>query len=165
MQIGDLVSFEKVRWQVESQRDDLFVIRSWDDQTKEVHPKYLGVKVLVHPPSRWPFVMVPVRVKDGPVVKLTIVREGKVWVFEPLIDWVPADRVRAGGAIFINPTTKLKTGEIVVAHHKSNRLARIAITPSFGSVAQRQAREAKAAPVEIKSVHERVMDDDLFDEP
>lgn len=54
--------------------------------------------------------------------------------------------------------------EIVVAHHKSQRLARIAITPSFGSVAQRQARVQKPKP-EVRSVYERVMDDDLFDEP
>lgn len=164
MQIGDLVSLEKMRWQVESQQDDLFIIRAWDGQTREVHPKDLGVKVVTHPPTRWPFILVPVRVKDGPVVKLTIVRENKVWIFEPLIDWVPADRIRAGGAIFINPSVQLKTGEIVVAHHKSNRLARVAITPSFGSVAQRQARAQKPKP-EVRSVYERVMDDDLFDEP
>lgn len=163
MQIGDLVLFEKTHWQVESQNDHLFVLRAWDGQTKEVHPKDLGVKVLTHPPTRWPFIMVPVRVKDGPIVKLTIVRENKVWLFEPLIDWVPADRVRAGGAVFINPKTKLKVGEIVIAHHKNNRMARIAITASFGSVAQRQAR-VKPKP-EVRSVYERVMDDDLFDEP
>lgn len=163
MQIGDLVLFEKTRWQVESQHDNLFILRAWEGRTREVHPKDLGVKVLTHPPTRWPFCTAPVRVKDGPIVKLTIVRENKVWLFEPLIDWVPADRIRAGGAIFINPAAKLKIGEVLVVHYKSNRAARITITSSFGSVAQRQARAQPNKPA-ARPIYERLMDDDLFDD-
>lgn len=161
MEIGDIISLDGEHWQAESQRDRLFVLRSWDNRTIEVHPRDEKAKLVAHP-NRWPFLTAPIRTSEGPMTKITIVRERKVWLLEPLVDWVPSSRLRAGGAFFLNPALKLKRGEILIVHYKSERMSRVTVTPTFGTSAQRRAR-ATVKPVKILSVHDRIAND-LFDD-
>jgi hypothetical protein len=119
--------------------------------------------VLYNPSESWPFTSVPDKLKAGPLRRVT---RGTT-LLRPMVDWMPSDFLRSGGAIFFNPALRLNTGEILVATHQSGALSRITITEAFGTVRRKVARAEKRAappPREPMSVYDRLMAGDIFED-
>lgn len=169
MKIGDIVLLDKQRWLVLDQRPGkLCRIRTWEGTEQEV-PESADTNptsglTLEASSGTWPFLTVPLRAKDGPIVRVTFARGGALRDLEPLVDWVPSGLLRPGGPVFLNPSLGLRFGEVVGAVHKSGRQVRLTVTQAFASVRLRQQRlAAERQPVVLKTVYDRLMSDDFED--
>ena len=170
MRIGDIATHQGKCWLVASTKaGHLCVLRAWDGSEAEVpdgceKDPESGLKVVAHP-STWPFIAAPIRSKAGPIVRVTIVREGRQLELEPLVDWVPSSMQRPGGPIFFNPELRLQRGEVLVACYQSGKTTRLMVNASFATVKRRQQRiqQANQPPVR-RTVYDRLMsdDDDMF---
>lgn len=168
MKIGDVVSFQDKRWFVASTKPGrICVLRTWEGVETEVpeafdQAKESGLRIIAEP-SRWPFLTVPMRIKEGPLIKMTMVRQGRSLELEPLVEWAPSSTMRPGGPVYFNPSLRLQRGEIVVAVHKSGKMARLMVNAAFASVRVRQHRAFLASqPPARRTVYDRLMADDEF---
>lgn len=171
MKIGDIVQFDNRRWLVLfNLPGKLCRLRTWDGAETDVpgsadtNPE---MKLTLEASSGdWPFLTAPLRAKDGPIVRATLARNGILRDLEPLVDWAPSSGLRPGGPVFLNPRLQLRVGEVIGAIHQSGRQVRLSVAQGLASVKARQVRLAKERqPVVRKSVYERLMDDDLFEDP
>jgi len=165
MKIGDVVQYGDSRWKVLSFSRELrlFTLMNLEGSKVEVpDDSDTGDKpilsVLSNPADSWPFAIAKMSQQSGPVIEI---RRG-ARVLSPMIDWVPSDFIRPGGAIFFNPYLRLKTGEILAVQHKSGRLSRITITKAFGTVQRKKARATKAVPKPMPSSYDRILDGKMF---
>lgn len=165
MHIGDVVAYKGTRWLVTGTKPGLLcALRAWDGTEAEVpaladKDPTSGVQVLAEP-GKWPFLTTAMRTKDGPIVRITMVRNGRAQELEPLVEW-SSSMDRPGGPVYFNPSLRLQRGEILVASHKSGKMTRLMVNASFGSVKLRQQRVAKAnEPPPRRTVYDRLMSDD-----
>lgn len=166
MKVGDVVRYQESRWKVLAFQPGLRVYTLANNQGKVEAPddaEALGdLQVLFNPGQDWPFVVVPILSKGGPIVK---VLRGETEL-EFMIDWVPSDFVRSGGPIFFSPALHLRRGEVLSGIHKlADVRSRISVTHSFGSAKARKNRlgQPQKTPAP-KTTLDRLMDESPFDE-
>jgi hypothetical protein len=167
MDIGDIVTYQGVRWSVLS-RDRSFGVcslSSWDGRRINV-PDGLDsghaseVKV-IHRPSTWPFVSVPMRPKSG---RVTEVHRGTQQL-QPFEDWAPSGMFCIGGSLFFNPALRLRPGESLILVHERGSRSRVVLTRSFGTVAHKKKRAAEPwKPHRPKTAYDRLMGKDPFED-
>ena len=167
MHITDVVTYQDKRWLVTSLKPGkLCVLHAWDGAETEVPATFdkdpdSGLKVVAEA-SKWPFMTAPMRAKAGPIVQVAIGQN----ILIPLTDWVPSDVTRPGGPIYFNPALRLELGVVLVAKHKNGSLTRLKVNMAFASVRLRQERTRLAnQPPVRRSVYERLMDDDEYEDP
>lgn len=171
MRISDVVTYQDKRWLVTTAKPNrLCVLRTWEGSETEVPLSFdkdetSGLKRVAET-SKWPFLSVPMRLKDGPIVRVTIGRNGRTQELAPLTDWVPSNMTRPGGPIFFNPELRLQRGEVLVAAYRSGRMTRLTVNAAFGSVKQRVRRaELANQPPVAPTVYDRLMaTEDEFDD-
>lgn len=165
MKIGDVVQYDGSRWKVLSHSRELrlFTLMNLegskvevpDDSDKGEKP---AIAVLYNPADSWPFAIAKMSPRSGPIVEI---KRG-ARVMSPLVDWVPSDFIRPGGALFFSPYLRLKTGEILVVVHKNGHLSRITITKAFGTVHRKKARAARPEVKPLPSSYDRILDGNMF---
>ena len=136
MRHGDLTS--------ETIADDL------DEREPEV------CQVIANPPETWPFVVVPQRTKLGRL--LTVSRpfvNGPVLPLARFHDWLIADPMQPGGAVFFNPALGLRLGDILVASYQHGS-GRIRIPRDFLSAAQVKERSEREEEAPQLNVYDRL---------
>lgn len=166
MNIGDIVSYQGTRWAVLT-RDSSFgtcSLSTWEGRRIDV-PDSLdkpgsGLEV-VHRPSAWPFVAVPMRPKSGRVIE---VHRGTQQL-EPFEDWVPSGMFSVGGSLFFNPNLKLRPGEVLILVHERGSRSRVILTRSFGTAKHKKRRAAEPwKPRKPKTVYDHLMGKDPFED-
>lgn len=166
MRVGDVVTYQGKRWAVTLLKTGrLCVLRTWEGEETEVPDTYekdpeSGLKVVAEP-GKWPFLTAPLRTKDGPLVRVTIVRNSRQRELGPLVDWAPSGMLRPGGPVYFSPELRLEQGEVLVATYRSGKMTRLTVNVGFASVKRRQqrARQANLPPVR-RTVYDRLMADD-----
>lgn len=157
MRVGDLVLYQEgVRWvvvRIDSETRMALLVNqeghrvevpdTIDRDTPE------AIQIVANPPSEWPMIAFPTKRGTGPIMQITL--PGNVGRQELVAwgDWVPADPVREGGALYFSPDLNFRQGMVLIAHFRNGSKSRITIPRSFGTVAKRVA--SAAAP---KVVHE-----------
>lgn len=96
-------------------------------------------QVVANPAAEWPLVAFPTKRGTGPITVITLPGPVRNRDLEAWVDWVPADPVREGGALYFNSELNLRQGEVLLATFRNGTKGRITIPRSFGTVAQRQA--------------------------
>lgn len=167
MEIGDVTLYQNQYWKLVTRNTNFrtCVITDFDGNKVEIPDdldKSDKLAVLYNPSKSWPFTSVPDKIKAGPLRRVS---RGTT-LLRPMVDWMPSDFLRSGGAIFFNPALRLSTGEILVATHQSGALSRITITKAFGTVRRKIARaeNRSAPPKEPMSVYDRLMAGDIFED-
>lgn len=170
MKLGDVVFYEGERWKVTKHHREYRVceLTQWSLEKAEV-PDDLDTNpeegrplasVLFNPTTDWPFVTVKIRSEGSGPVRLVQRASEQL---APFYDWVPGDLYRPGGAIFLNPDLRLRTGEVLVAGHRNGSRSRIELGPTFGTIARRKARAAspprRPGP---KNRYDRILGTDPF---
>lgn len=143
MNLGAVVRYEEKLWRVyklDSHVRTATLIR-WGGHLQEVADDDPNVVVVANL-DQWPVVTARVKPTAGPLVKLSLTRNGRSRALEPLVDWVPSDLMRAGGSIFMKPELNLRVGEILIAEYANGNATRIVITKRYGSMAQRKAPQS-----------------------
>jgi hypothetical protein len=143
VELGDIVEFDGIRWKVASfnVQHRTCLLTRFDGPPREVpddldtHPEEGGpsLTVLFNPAKTWGYVTAPLKTRGGRMVELR--RNFRVLV--PMMDWVPGDFHRPGGAIFLNPELEIHRGEILAVRHANGNLSRVAVTGNFGTVHHR----------------------------
>jgi len=165
VRIGNIVEYQDKRWLVTGQKPGrLCVLRTWEGTEVEVPEQFdkdatSGLKI-VGASQTWPFLTAPMRGKEGPVTQVTIMRDGRQRVLQPLTDWVPASLHQPGGALYFNPSLHLQRGEILVASRKSGKMDRLVVNAGFLTLRQRQRRATMATQTPTRSVYDHLLDDD-----
>lgn len=159
--LGALVEYDGALWVVEqvdgtaktlylSQGQPGVLVEIVDDDPKAV--------LKGHPRSDWPFEVMQTEIRHGAIQKVLRTTKEGVVELQRLQDWVPSNFQRPGGPIFFNPQLRLRTGEVLLIQHASGHKKRLTITPSFGSLAKREARRKKAQQKsEPKTVYKRIL--------
>jgi len=167
MKIGDVVLYQSQYWKLVTCNSEYRTCMAMDFDGNKVeipddYDESGQLVVMYNPSASWPFTSVPDKLKAGPLRRVT---RGTT-LLRPMVDWMPSDFLRSGGAIFFNPALRLSTGEILVATHQSGALSRITITKGFGTVRRKVARaEKKSAPPKTPlSVYDRLMAGDIFED-
>lgn len=166
MDIGDVVQYRQSRWRVISFSPGLRVYTLANAKGKTEAPDDAealeDLQVLFNPGREWPFVVVPIQSKGGPIVK---VFRGEQEL-ELMVDWVPSDFVRSGGSIFFSPNLNLRRGEVLSGVHQSGGVrSRITISPSFGSAKTRKRRSLQPQKTaKPKTMLDRLIENNPFDE-
>ena len=121
------------------------------------------VQVLANPPKDWPNAYIPQRPKFGKLVSVTRPGlNGTSTDLVPLLDWAVAEPSQAGGAVFFNPSLRLKYGDQLLAVYERGSM-RIEIPREFLSTAQKITRAAAPPPAPRKiSVYERLRQPNPF---
>jgi hypothetical protein len=166
MRIGNLVEFQDRRWLVTGKRTGLLcLLRAWDGTEVEV-PELadkdvtFGLKVAAQAQA-WPFLTAPMRVKEGPVIRVTLMRTGQQRELQPLVDWAPASPYQPGGALFFNPALRLQRSEVLIAIRQRGKMDRLVVSTGFGTLKQRQQRASLAnQPPPKVSVYDHLLADD-----
>jgi len=164
MKIGDILFYQDRYWKLETSNREFRTCQlvSFDGTKQEVaddlDENNSTVLIVCNPAEQWPFCSIAIKVKAGPLRGIT--RAGTV--LTPMVDWIPSDFQRPGGAIFFNPRLRLKVGEILVATHQDGSFSRITITPGFGTLKRKAARAKAKEPKPQQSVYDQLMDDSLF---
>ena len=144
MKLGDVVDFDGIRWKVSSfnSHHRTCLLTRFEGDPREV-PDDLDTDpdedlppatVLFNPSESWGCVIAPLKTKAGRIVEVR--RNARV--LEPMVDWVPGDFHRPGGAIFLNPELGAHRSEILAVRHANGSLSRVAVTGNFGTVQRRQ---------------------------
>ncbi len=166
MNIGDVVLYQESRWKVLAFVPGLRVYVLANAQGKIEAPDDAealeDLRVLFNPGQDWPFVVVPILSKGGPIVKIL---RGETEL-EFMVDWVPSDFVRSGGSIFFSPGLHLRQGEVLSGIHQLGGLrSRIAVLPSFGSIKARRRRSQQSRKMLApKTTLDRLIDTSPFDD-
>jgi len=143
MELGDIVEFGGDRWKVSNFNPNhrTCLLTRFDGPPQEVpddldlnSDEKTSLTVLFNPFKSWKYVTAPLKTKAGRMIELR--RNSRI--LEPMVDWVPGDFYRAGGAIFLNPELNIHQGEILAVRHITGSLSRVAVTRNFGTVARRQ---------------------------
>ena len=162
MEVGDVVLYQGVHWRVLSYNRSfrLCILANWEDRIEvpddlDGHPG--NELTVVCQPSSWPFIAAPTKTNAGRIVEVT--RDGKP--LQPLVDWVPGNMFRSGGALFLNPALKLQTGEVLTAKHEKGLLSSVRINRGFGTGAHRKRRKSTSwKPPKPTTAYDRLMSDD-----
>lgn len=148
---------------VDSMAKTLFLSCGQPGELIEVAEDDPGIRVVAYPRLSWPFEVSPTRVSFGPVREILRTNRTGGAVLRRLQDWVPSNFQRSGGPIFFNPSLRLRTGEVLVLQDSKGRLSRMTITPTFGSLAKREARREKGKPQPV-TVYDRILKGPFDDE-
>jgi hypothetical protein len=172
MRLGDVVEWGGHRWIVRRiERHTRTAILNSGELTNETVPDDLDktkptlCQVISNPPQDWPFVAITQRPKFGRLLRIT--RPSLAGTTAELVafhDWVVADPIQPGGAIFLNPSLNLRHGDQLLAVYERGN-ARIQIPREFLSTSQRVARAT--APEEEApriSVYDRLRRNDFADD-
>ena len=145
LRIGDLVEYHGDRWFVTRVDRSVrtVILRKFDNVAEEVPNNDPECRVIANLPSSWPFIAAPRHSKAGPIDRITISRGGTPKLLRPMIAWVPSEALHNGGVIYFHPLLDLKQGEVLVAHHRSQHLSRLNITPTYGTAQRRLALEER----------------------
>jgi len=167
---GDLVFFQGRTWLVQMydpRRLRVAQLLAADGAALEVacdldktDPTFL---VLSNPSADWPFVTVPEKPRWGRVREVSRILNRQLLPLTPIADWVLAEPMRCGGALFLNPALSLKPGDILqVGYEKSESRSNVGISPTFGTVTHRKAVAAAAPKVKKgpASSYDRLLSDD-----
>lgn len=163
MQVGDLIELESKRWIVVSfdRTSQVGLVVDQDGTRRELANDMEGLNIVANPSKEWPLLVGPTRPGAGPFVKLSVPslpgRPNRV--LEPWSLWIQSDPVRDGGGIFIHPSVRLLTGDVLLAEHKSGTIVRIQVPRTFATTAQRVARATRPPPEPINRFS-RMLDDD-----
>ena len=170
MRLGDLVEWGGQRWIVRRVERDTRICILHDGKNVETIPDDLdklkpGIcQVIANPPNDWPNVSLTSRPKFGRIVNVQQPTLGGTHNLEPLHDWMVADPLQPGGAIFFNPILRLKYGDQLLAIYERGR-ARIEIPREFLSTAQRIAKAQAPEPEPRKiSVYDRLRRNEFADD-
>jgi hypothetical protein len=173
MNVGDLAIYEGDRWitiRVNSETRMALLINQAGrrvevpDTIEEDTPDAL--EVVANPAANWPLVAFPTKRGTGPILSISMPGPVQSTDLATWADWVPADPVREGGALYFNPELRLRPGEVLLATFKNGSKGRITIPRSFGTVQQRivasQTAPAKMLPPEERTRFNRgdVLGDD-----
>lgn len=142
---GDLVQFKGSYWKVLSGDTGVrtVTLQSWEDELLEIPDDDPNLRMLSKP-GQWPFVLAPrVPLKAKRPRRLVRVVQGHTIDLIPFCEWSPTGLLQLGGPIFLSPSLRLRPGETLVLHYDNGIVSRLAITPSFGSAAQRRRRLVK----------------------
>ncbi len=119
-----------------------------------------NVKVLSNPPETWPFISVPVKPRKGRVIAvLRPVGQTPVSLVR-FVDWMPADPVNSGGAVFLSPDLGLRMGDTVLVQYEDKTFARVTIPSSFGTVKQRTDKATPKTKPAQRTAYTQLLDDD-----
>jgi hypothetical protein len=165
MKVGDIVLYQETRWKVVGHSTSFRTVQlvAFDGRKNEI-PDDLDqspeLRVLYHPPTQWPFAVCSAT-RGGPLRSMA---RGNVGL-SPMEDWVPSDFLRANGAVFFNPSLRLRHGEVLVGVHQDGTRSRIAVTKSFGTVQRRTklARDPAKVRGPLSSI-DRLLNSSLLDE-
>lgn len=136
MKVGDVVEYQKVLYRVlrANRLVHAMVLAPWGSDNIEVADNDPEVKELHNPADKWPVAIVMLKHRAGPMRE--VMRRGKA--LTPLLEWMPGDPFRPGGAIFLNPDLHLKRGEVLTVRHQDGTTSRVSISAGFGTVAQKR---------------------------
>lgn len=164
IQIGDLVEFEGARWLVSQQHRGVrtVVLRQLDGRSQEIPNDLPACKVIVHLPSKWPFLKLPE--KSSPITDITIARDAKTSVLKPMHAWVPAEPLHNGGVIYFHPKLDLRPGEVLAAKHANGQLTRVNITKSYGTLRRKLDLEESKKPVVPQTRYDHLLMEDEGDD-
>lgn len=165
MKLGDLVRHLDRMWSVthyDPRRTRTASLLAADGAAVEVPydlDKTGGLVVVANPADNWPFLTIPDRPKLGKLLSF--------WKspseLQPIVDWVPAEWSRSGGAIFFNPAVQLRYGDMIVARYEKGSPVRVDIPRSFGTVRQKsvqvQTQKAEAELVKEKTAFSKLLED------
>lgn len=170
MKVGDIVHYQDRSWKVSSCNRDygtcvLVSFRTPEGSDSGVTCIEVAATTEVEhlfDTTKWPFAVIPTKpFKSGRIIEVR--RRGVVLC--PMVDWVPSDLFRAGGALFFNPVLGISTGELLVAQHERGLMTRVPITRAFGTGRQRQHRKANPwKPKALVTVYDRLMGRSPFDD-
>lgn len=166
MQIGTIIRFQDCRWQVVASDEPTYQAVAWNGSSVELTDGDPDVEIAAHPPTEWPFLAAPRRLRDGPIVKVRRTVDGQAQELPPLVDWALTSRLSSGGSIFFNPRLRLRQGEILVAEHRSGYLSRLRVTRGFGTVSGRKRRAEQPLRTHgRRTAYDRLLNnDDDFEE-
>lgn len=172
MKRGDLVDFQGRTWLVQMydpRRLRIAQLLAADGAALEVacdldktDPTF---QVLSNPSADWPFVTAPEKPRWGKVLQVSRIVNGKLVPLTPVTDWVLAEPLRFGGALFLNPSLGLKHGDILQVQYEKGA-ANVGVSPTFGTI---ERRKALAVAPKVKrgpaTSYDRLLsDDEGFDE-
>jgi hypothetical protein len=162
LQIGDLLEHQSLRWMVTQRHPGVrtVVLRQLDGTSLEV-PDDQALQVIGNLPSQWPFVAAPRHQAYGPIIALSVVRQGKKYALKPMQAWVPSDPLHNGGVLYLHPKLNFRPGEVLVAQHRNGTLSKVSITKSFGTVQRRLAiEEARRDPPTPQTRYDHLLMDE-----
>lgn len=167
MEVGEIVFHQSVRWRVLSHNRPfrICILASWEGRRLEV-PDDLEARIdgdltVLYQPSKWPFVAAPRKPSAGRIIE--VLRDGEP--LRPLVDWVPSNMFRPGGALFFNPNLGLQTGETLTAKHEKGRLSPVRINRGFGTGTRRKQRKNKPwKPPAPLTAYDRLMGEDPYED-
>ena len=161
MKVGDLIQFLDDYWLViryDPKRPRTATLLSSTGLAREV-PHDEPVNVIANPSQDWPFVAAPMKPTWGPVKTLSRPHGVLMDALTPYRHWLPSEPARAGGSLFLNPDLKLRPGDYLLAHHANGKDSGIVIPSHFGTVRQKQERQA-AKPKPERTAYTRLLSDD-----
>lgn len=150
MKLGDIVRYQDSTWIVrhyDPRRTRTAQLLQADGRAEEVPHDLEAPELIVvaNPSENWPFIMVPERPRWGQVRTVNRVSLTGLVPLILLEDWVMADPLRPGGALFLRPDINLRIGDQLHVQFSNNFATMVAITPSFATVKDRKIRAAKKA--------------------
>lgn len=160
--IGDVVRHKGSVWKVSARNRDFGTLTLVDaDLKRDEVPSDQDLEVL-YSTTGWPFVAIPTKsFKEGRIV---LIGHGSR-TLHLLLDWVPSDMTRTGGALFLNPALGLKAGDVLVARHEKGTISRITITKAFGSIQDRGKRKKRPwKPRPPSTIYDRLTGHNPFED-
>lgn len=162
MRAGDLIEVSGTRWYVAWIFEDTRLARVVNaaGRTYSVPDTLVedgGATHIAHPPTEWSLVVPKLGRKAGAVVSLTLPASAKRAAREltPFVDWIASDPIKASGPLLFNSGANLRPGDVLLAQLKNGTSGRIAIPPTFGSLAKRSERRGTPAkPPEPESKYD-----------
>ncbi len=168
IRLGDLVDLHGKRWLVRKLErltrsvilmDVTGGIDTIENNLDETSPT--TCTVVASPMHDWPYVAVPGSRRLGKIQEIrrpSLQLQRGYTVLVPFEDWLVADALQIGGAIFFNPALNLRYGDVLVGVYQKGT-TRIAIPKQFMPLTQRvaeveAARAAAAAPEEEPEIPE-----------
>ena len=174
MKRGDLVDFQGRTWLVQMcdpRRLRIAQLLAADGTPLEVAHDIdktdATFRVLANPSADWPFVTTPEKPRWGKVKQICRITGSQLVPLTPVADWVLAEPLRCGGALFLNPALGLKPGDILqVQYDKPGQAVNVNLSPTFGTI---ERRKAQAVTPKVKrgpaTSYDRLLsDDEGFDE-
>lgn len=135
---------DSLRWRVVSRDTNTktLMLEDWNGGRREIIYEDPEYEVVCRPTTDWPYVPNPSRPND--IIEHLQQPVGmQMNNLEPMYDWVPSDRHSSAGSIYLSPTLKLTTGDLLIATYRSGRKRRVTITRQFGSMLQKKLRLVK----------------------
>ena len=169
MELGDIVEFDGIRWKVSSFNSNhrTCLLTRFEGEPREI-PDDLdtnpieslpSLTVLFNPAKTWGCVIAPLKSMAGRMMELR--RNAQVLI--PMVDWIPGDFHRPGGAIFLNPDLRIHQREVLAVRHSSGTLNRVVVTENFGTVRSRRTSTV-LIPRDNSALGRIARDEDPFDD-